>query len=83
MNIILSVPVMQPSDAASVSADTMMNSYRHLSHKKELFSFPTFHSQMMVTVLYASSAVCDMEFSQWSWLPLIKTEYLLGIFMDL
>lgn len=35
----------QPSGAASVSADTMMNSYRQPSHRKELFSCRTFHSQ--------------------------------------
>lgn len=66
MNIIPSVPVKQPSDAASVSADTMMNSYRHPSHRKELFSFRTFHSQERGTILYTGRARSDTELSRWS-----------------
>lgn len=34
-DIIPSVPMKQPSDAASVSDDTMMNSYRQTSHRKK------------------------------------------------
>ncbi len=62
MSIILSVPAKQPSDAASVSADTMMNSYRHPSHRKELFSFRTFHSKEGGTILYTSEARSDTVF---------------------
>ena len=59
MNIIPSVPVKQPSDAASVSADTMMNSYRHPSHRKELFSFRTFHNQERGTILDPTQSFPD------------------------
>ena len=40
-NIIPSIAMKQPSDAASMSADTMMNSYRQPSHGKN--SFPSGH----------------------------------------
>lgn len=36
MNIIPSIPVKRPSDPASVSADTMMNSWKNPSHRKEV-----------------------------------------------
>lgn len=66
MNIIPSVPMKQPSDAASVSADTMMNSYRQPPHRKELFCFKMFHNQEKGTILYTSSARSDTEFPLWS-----------------
>lgn len=40
MKIIPSILAKQPSDAASVSADTMMNSWKHPSHEKEAFFLP-------------------------------------------
>lgn len=40
MKIIPSIPAKQPSDAASVSADTMMNSWKHSSHEKEVVFLP-------------------------------------------
>lgn len=52
----------QPSDAASVIADTMMNSYRQSSHRQELFSFKKFHNQGKGIILYTSRDRSDTEF---------------------
>lgn len=59
MNIIPAAPTKQPSDAASVSADTMMNSYRHPSCRKELFSFKTLPRKKTGSILHTASAGSD------------------------